>query len=82
MISRQIGCINTADSSCLIKLGKTSLLCGIKAHVAEPDLAHFRTGYIVPNLDLSPMSSSSVKPGPPSELAQVISYQLSSLLNK
>ena len=32
------------------------------------------TGYVVPNLDLSPMCHPQFKPGPPSESAQVASY--------
>ena len=32
------------------------------------------TGYVVPNVDLSPMCHPQFKPGPPSESAQVASY--------
>lgn len=39
-------------------------------------------GYIVPNFELSPVSAPHVRPGPPSEQAQVISHFLSDLIKK
>jgi exosome complex component RRP43 len=39
-------------------------------------------GYVVPNFELSPVSSPNVHPGPPSEQEQVISQFLSDLVNK
>ncbi|RKP20644.1 hypothetical protein ROZALSC1DRAFT_12449 [Rozella allomycis CSF55] len=74
-----VDCISTADGSCLLKLGKTSVLCGVKAHVTQPSLAHANKGYIVPNVDLNPMCSPSYRPGPPPDVAQVMSEQLNRL---
>ena len=37
-------------------------------------------GYVVPNLELSPMCHSQFKPGPPSETAQVASYFINEVI--
>jgi len=32
------GSISTADGSSLVRLGDTTVVCGVKAEIAEPDL--------------------------------------------
>ncbi|KAI8799166.1 exosome complex component RRP43 isoform X1 [Biomphalaria glabrata] len=70
-----IGCVTTAEGSSLVKLGNTSVICGIKAEVAEP-ASDGKKGYLVPNVELPPLCSTNFKPGPPSELAQVLSQNM------
>lgn len=38
-------------------------------------------GYLVPNVELSPLCSPKFRPGPPSEQAQVISKLIDAILN-
>eukprot|EP00794_Sanderia_malayensis_P007009 gene7009-7794_t len=63
--------VSTAEGSALIKLGNTTVICGIKAEVAEPTLNFGRSGYIVPNVELPPLCSPRIRPGPQNEQAQV-----------
>lgn len=41
-----VGSISTADGSALVRMGDTTMVCGIKAEVAEPDAATPNEGYI------------------------------------
>ncbi|ORX99013.1 hypothetical protein K493DRAFT_406416 [Basidiobolus meristosporus CBS 931.73] len=75
------GAISTADGSALVRIGDTSVLCGIKAEVAEPKIATPNEGFVVPNVELPPLCSSQFKPGPPSEKAQVLSENINNLLH-
>ncbi|GHJ87781.1 hypothetical protein NliqN6_4183 [Naganishia liquefaciens] len=75
-----VGAVSTANGSALVRLGDTTIVCGIKAEVAEPDWKTPNHGWIVPNLDLPAISSPLFKPGPPAEEAQVFSQQLNDLL--
>ncbi|KAI9008302.1 ribosomal protein S5 domain 2-type protein [Gaertneriomyces semiglobifer] len=68
-----VGVISTAHGSAMVRLGDTTVVCGIKAEVAEPAPARPREGFLVPNVDLPPLSSSMFRPGPPSELTSTIS---------
>ncbi|TFK46957.1 hypothetical protein OE88DRAFT_1714739 [Heliocybe sulcata] len=75
-VTVNVGSITTADGSSLVRLGETTVVCGVKAEIAEPELDSPDEGYIVPNLDLPAMCSPRFKPGPPSEEAQVLSDRL------
>ncbi|XP_061595608.1 exosome complex component RRP43-like [Cololabis saira] len=68
-----IGSISTADGSALVKMGNTTIICGIKAELANPTVEAPAKGYIVPNVDLPPLCSSRFRPGPPGEQAQAAS---------
>ncbi|XP_070552298.1 exosome complex component RRP43-like [Ptychodera flava] len=68
-----IGSIGTAEGSALVKLGNTTVVCGVKAELAVPTVENPEHGYIVPNVDLPPLCSPRFRPGPPSEQAQVVS---------
>jgi len=78
--SINVGSISTADGSSLVRLGDTTVVCGVKAEIAEPDLDAPEDGFLVPNLDLPPLCSPKYKPGPPSDDAQVISSRLNETL--
>ena len=75
-----VGSINTADGSAIVKLGNTTVVCGIKAELADPKAAEPEHGYIVPNIELLPLCSSKFRPGAPTEEAQVIAHSLDGIL--
>ncbi|KAF9292665.1 Exosome complex component RRP43 [Mortierella antarctica] len=76
------GVITTANGSAMVRIGGTTVVCGVKAEVAEPRLDAPDQGYLVPNVDLSPISSSAFRPGPPSEQAQVVSEAIHRVLKE
>jgi len=71
-----IGTVNTAYGSAILKLGHTMVSCGITAELAEPSAERPNIGYFVPNVDLPPLCSPEFRPGPPDEKAQVLSQVL------
>jgi len=68
-----IGSINTARGSALVRLGHTMVICGISAELAEPKATTPDKGFFVPNVDLPPSCSNKYRPGPPSDDAQILS---------
>ncbi|XP_011630913.1 exosome complex component RRP43-like [Pogonomyrmex barbatus] len=80
-VSINVSSIVQADSSAIFKLGDTTAVCGIKAELATPKADTPDHGYIVPNVELSPLCSSKFRPGPPSEQAQVLSKLIDIILN-
>ncbi|XP_070597879.1 exosome complex component RRP43 isoform X1 [Erythrolamprus reginae] len=75
-----IGSITTADGSALLKLGNTTVICGIKAEFATPTADSSNKGYIIPNVDLPPLCSSRFRPGPPCEEAQAASQFIADII--
>ncbi|KAL4072183.1 ribosomal protein S5 domain 2-type protein [Scleroderma citrinum] len=75
-----VGSISTADGSALVRIGGTTIVCGVKAEIAEPELDTPGEGFLVPNIDLPAICSPKFKPGPPSEEAQVLSERLNTAL--
>ncbi|KAM9347961.1 exosome complex component RRP43 [Symphorus nematophorus] len=75
-----IGSISTADGSALVKVGNTTVICGIKAELANPTVEAPGKGYIVPNVDLPPLCSSRFRPGPPGEQAQAASQFIADVI--
>ncbi|KAG8007988.1 Exosome complex component RRP43, partial [Nibea albiflora] len=75
-----IGSISTADGSALVKIGNTTVICGIKAELANPPVEAPGKGYIVPNVDLPPLCSSRFRPGPPGEQAQAASQFIADVI--
>lgn len=75
-VSLNVGSINTADGSALVRMGGTTIVCGVKAEITEPDLEKPDVGFLVPNIDLPAMCHPKFKPGPPSDEAQILSEQL------
>ncbi|KAG9065358.1 hypothetical protein KI688_002683 [Linnemannia hyalina] len=76
------GVISTANGSAMVRIGGTTVVCGVKAEVAEPKLDAPDQGYLVPNVELSPMCSSKFRPGPPSEQAQAVSEAINRVLKE
>ncbi|KAG1886659.1 ribosomal protein S5 domain 2-type protein, partial [Suillus subluteus] len=62
-----------ADGSAFVRMGDTTIICGVKAEIAEPELDRPKQGFLVPNTDLPAICSPKFKPGPPTEEAQVLS---------
>ncbi|KII94776.1 hypothetical protein PLICRDRAFT_693108 [Plicaturopsis crispa FD-325 SS-3] len=79
-VSVNAGSISTADGSALVRWGDTTIVCGVKAEIAEPELDRLEDGFLVPNLDLPAICSPKFKPGPPTEEAQVLSDRLNEAL--
>ncbi|XP_032389608.1 exosome complex component RRP43 [Etheostoma spectabile] len=75
-----IGSITTADGSALVKVGNTTVICGIKAELTNPTGEAPGKGYIVPNVDLPPLCSSRFRPGPPAEQAQTASQFIADVI--
>ncbi|XP_055598234.1 exosome complex component RRP43-like [Uranotaenia lowii] len=76
------GSIHSADGSAIVKIGNTTVVCGIKAELAPPKALEPEMGFLVPNIEISPLASPKYRPGPPSEEAQVYSCSLAdSILN-
>ncbi|KAH6565375.1 hypothetical protein BASA61_008687 [Batrachochytrium salamandrivorans] len=72
--------ITSATGSMAMKLGETSVICAIKAELAEPGPTTPCQGYLVPNIDLPALCSPQYRSGPPSELVQSISTFLNSII--
>ncbi|MBN3325434.1 EXOS8 protein, partial [Atractosteus spatula] len=75
-----IGSVSTADGSALVKIGNTTIICGIKAELTAPPVDAPNKGYIVPNVDLPPLCSSRFRPGPPGEQAQAASQFIADVI--
>ena len=76
-------------------MGETTIVCGIKAEIAEPNTSTPEDGFvgelfilhgkeskltIVPNVDLPAICSPKFKPGPPGDEAQTLSNWLNDLI--
>ncbi|KAI8877705.1 hypothetical protein K501DRAFT_197623 [Backusella circina FSU 941] len=66
----------------MVRLGGTTVVCGVKAEVCEPAIDTPNKGYLVPNVELSPLCSPKFKQGPPGEKAQVVSQFIHQLFTK
>ncbi|XP_076129678.1 exosome complex component RRP43 [Alosa pseudoharengus] len=75
-----IGPISTAEGSALVKIGNTTVMCGIKAELALPPSDTPDKGYIVPNVDIPPLCMSKVRSGPPEEQAQAASQFIADII--
>ncbi|CAL8265526.1 unnamed protein product [Merluccius merluccius] len=75
-----IGSISTADGSALVKIGNTTVICGIKMEFANPSVEAPNKGYIVPNVDLPPLCSSGFRHGAPGEQAQAASQFIADVI--
>ncbi|GAA5901806.1 exosome complex component RRP43 [Sporobolomyces salmoneus] len=78
--SVNLGSVSTAPSSALVRLGKTTVVCGITLEIAPTDISTPYQGFIVPNIDMSPLCSPLFRPGPPSDESQVLSSRLKDIL--
>ncbi|MBZ3877686.1 Exosome complex component RRP43 [Sciurus carolinensis] len=72
--------ISTADGSASVKLGNTTVVCGVKAEFAAPPSDAPDKGCVVRNVDLPPLCSSRFRSGPPGEEAQVASQFIADVI--
>lgn len=75
-----VGSIETADGSALAKVGDTIIMCGIKAELCTPKPENNKEGFLIPNIELSPLCSPKFKPGPPSEEAQIATQLIADIV--
>lgn len=68
--------IKKTEGSALVKIGDTTVICGIKAELAEPDNIDPNIGYIVPNIELSKLCSPKYRAVGVSNDSQVLSQTL------
>uniref|UniRef100_A0A2P2I7C2 Ribosomal RNA-processing protein 43 n=1 Tax=Hirondellea gigas TaxID=1518452 RepID=A0A2P2I7C2_9CRUS len=79
-ITVRVGSVGTAEGSATVRLGNTTVVCGIKAEVCRPTLEQPNRGFVVPNVELYPCCSAQFKVGPPGEKAISTSQFLNGLL--
>ncbi|CAG5106925.1 Oidioi.mRNA.OKI2018_I69.chr1.g3062.t2.cds [Oikopleura dioica] len=72
----------TADSSAMIRLGNTKVICGITAETIKPAAATPTDGSFSVNFEFSPVCSPNAKAGPPNEVAQTMSIFLDGILKQ
>lgn len=76
-----VGSISTADGSAVVKIGRTTVVCGIKAELATPKPSQPQLGFVVANVELPPLCSATFRPGPPSDIAQTMTSMLGSIVD-
>ncbi|KAL1459224.1 hypothetical protein WDU94_011231 [Cyamophila willieti] len=81
-VSLNINSITTADGSAVIKIGKTSIICAIKAELTAPKPETPKHGLVCVSVELPPLCSSKFRPGPPSDEAQVATSFMNQLLEE
>ncbi|AEC51053.1 exosome complex RNA-binding protein Rrp42 [Pyrococcus sp. NA2] len=68
-ISIEVGIIEKAEGSALVKIGNTQVLVGIKTTLGEPFPDTPNMGVMTTNVELVPLASPTFEPGPPDERA-------------
>jgi len=86
-----VGSITTCSGSSFVKIGNTSVVCGVRAEVGEPPSIN-QTGivsnqsknhsYIFVNVELGPICSNAFSSSKPSEKAMSLATQLNTLINR
>ncbi|XP_055906624.1 exosome complex component RRP43-like [Eupeodes corollae] len=62
-IAINVGSIITADGSAVVKVGNTSVVCGIRAELAKPRSSTPENGFLIPNVELPQMCSPKYRSG-------------------
>jgi len=65
----KIGEIKTADGSSMVSLGNTKVIAGIKLEIGQPFKDTPNEGALIVNLEMPPIASPTIEPGPPNEEA-------------
>ncbi len=66
-IEIKVGYVKNAEGSCLVRMGNTKVLAGVKLEVGEPFPDTPDEGYFVVNVEYAPFSFEEAEPGPPGE---------------
>ncbi|CAG9761878.1 unnamed protein product [Ceutorhynchus assimilis] len=72
--------IKTANGSAVVKIGRTTVICGVKAELCKPKPDLPRQGFLLPNLELPALCSSKFKSGPPSHEAQALTQLIADII--
>ncbi|ELT94047.1 hypothetical protein CAPTEDRAFT_173435 [Capitella teleta] len=75
-----VGSIDTADGSALVKLGNTCILCGIKAEMVASNPETPEQGIVDSSVSLLPMSTPQFRDRPPVDLAPSCTHFIEQLL--
>ncbi|XP_050299565.1 exosome complex component RRP43-like [Anthonomus grandis grandis] len=75
-----VGSITTADGSAIAKVGKSTVICGIKAELCRPKPESPKEGFLITNLELPSLCSSKFKPGSSNEQAQVLTQLIANII--
>jgi exosome complex component RRP42 len=65
----EVGALPKAEGSAKVKLGKTTVLAGIKIDIGEPFQDTPDKGVLTVNAELVPLADPKYEPGPPNEIA-------------
>lgn len=80
------GTVTTADSSAMVRLGNTLVVCGVRCEVAEWAASAPNAGFFVVNADVSPLCSAAYAaidgPQQASDASQRISSQLAAVFER
>lgn len=77
-----IGAVGTADGSALVRLGSTTVITGVKAEVSEGSLDDGNRGFIIPNVHFAAGAHAKIRPGPPSEQVQSLTFRVNECLSR
>ncbi len=66
-ISLEYGMIGTAEGSAIAKIGKTTVIAGVKFEISEPFPSDPEKGILITNAEFLPLASESFDLGPPTE---------------
>nr|ACZ26287.1 putative exosome complex exonuclease [Mayetiola destructor] len=72
--------IGSADGSAIVKLGNTTVICGIKAELTAPNVEEPQNGYLIPNIDLTPLCSPKYRSAASTDDAQVLTCHLNDII--
>ncbi|MGC2034808.1 MAG: exosome complex protein Rrp42 [Thermoplasmata archaeon] len=64
-VSVEPGFVTTADGSALVRMGDTTVVCGVKLEPGKPFPDTPNAGVLTTNAELIPLSSPTFEPGPP-----------------
>lgn len=73
-------CISHAEGSALVKIGNTTVICGIKAELSEPNNADPNIGFIIPNIELGKLCSPKYRTTSVPVDAQIMSQTLFNII--
>ncbi|EGC36893.1 hypothetical protein DICPUDRAFT_31155 [Dictyostelium purpureum] len=85
------GSVTTADGSSFVKIGNTSVVCGVRAEVGEKpstdksklqSINNHENSNIFINIELGPICSNTFSSTKPSDMAMTLCSRLNSLINR
>ncbi|PNH02688.1 Exosome complex component RRP43 [Tetrabaena socialis] len=74
------GAVTSTDGSALVKIGRTTVLAGVKLEIIRPDEAAPGAGQLALSVELAPFSSADYRPGRPTPDVSSVTEKLSSAL--